>query len=430
MKQVPRFAAVLVLAAVLAGPASSQVSCPVPASKVTLAPDGKADTGQGIILTTFFRTSTSKTCFAAADLAGTPTWSYCPSNNAFMTRWVPGGTILFITDNTYTDYKVNEMDLSGAVLNSYSEGKANKQLAAMNQQSIIDFNHEAMRLPNGYTAIIAHNERLETNEQGPGTVDVLGDEVLVVDTNWNLVWAWNAFDWLPVNRPAVLGETCKPCVENGSGTCCPITLAATANDWLHGNSLTYDASDGNLIMSLRHQDWIIKIAYENGTGDGHVVWTLGYQSNLGPGYSFNLLNTPNIPSPWFSHQHDVEVQGTVSPKLLMLFDNGNTRHSTDPSADSRGQVLSIDEATMTADIYMNVDFNFYSEAYGTSQLLDNGNYWWQAGVAISPHATYPIRSNEYVPDLSGFTGNRAFQIWFEGTAYRSFRLTSLTGTGF
>jgi hypothetical protein len=48
-------------------------------------------------------------------------------------------------------------------------------------------------------------------------------------------------------------------------------------------------------------------------------------------------------------------------------------HATDAPADSRGQVLSIDETNFTADIYMNVDFTFYSQAFGTAQLLDNGN---------------------------------------------------------
>jgi len=250
----------------------------------------------------------------------------------------------------------------------------------------------------------------------------MGDEVLVLDTNWNLVWSWNAFDFLPVTRAAILGETCKPCAQIDAGGCCPITLASVANDWLHGNSLAYDSSDGNLIMSLRSQDWVIKIAYQDGAGDGHLVWKLGYQGD------FTMINTPNIPSPWFSHQHDAEVQATANPKLIMLFDNGNTRRSTDPTANSRGQVLSINEQTLAADIYLNENFSFYSSAYGTAQLLDNGNYWWQAGVANGPNVPDPTRSIEYVP--FGFTGSTAFSIQFADTAYRSFRLTSLSGTGF
>jgi hypothetical protein len=427
------FAILLGTATLCAWPAKSQPltsNCTVPAAKIALAPTNKADKGQAMILTSFFSRPGIKGCIAATDLQGTPQWSYCQANNLFMTRWVPGGTILTITNSSFTDYEVNEINPAGKIVHSYAQATANSQLAAASQQSIIDFNHEAMRLPNGYTAIIAHNERLETNEQGSGTVDVMGDEVLVIDTNWNLVWSWNAFDWLPVNRAAPLGETCHPCSSTQTGTCCPITLAAQANDWLHGNSLAYDSSDGNLIMSLRNQDWVIKIAYENGTGDGHVIWTLGNESNLGAGNSFAMLNTPNIPSPWFSHQHDVEVQSTAVPKLLQLFDNGNTRRSTDPTADSRGQVLSIDETNWTADIHMDVNFNFYASGYGTAQLLDNGNYWWQAGAAGGQSTADPTHSIEYVYVPSTYSGTAAYSIQFADTAYRSFRLTSLTGSSF
>jgi hypothetical protein len=431
MRKLKIFAAVLTMAAAFAGSAITQINnCTVPAPHVALAPGARADTGQGLILTSFFSDTNNKRCIAATDLEGTPAWSYCDASNIFMTRWVPGGTILFFTNKNSTNYTLNEMDTTGTILHTYTESTANSQLAAMNQQSIIDFNHEAIRLPNGYTALIAHNERLETNEQGSGTVDVLGDEILVIDTNWNLVWSWNAFDWLPVNRAAPLGETCHPCPNTATGHCCPITLASVANDWLHGNSLAYDSTDGNLIMSLRDQDWVIKISYTNGTGDGHVIWTLGNESNLGPGNSFAMLNTPGIPSPWFGHQHDVEVQATAVPKLLMLFDNGNTRQATDPSADSRGQVLSINETSWTADIYMNVDFSFYAAGYGTAQLLDNGNYWWQTGAAGGKKTTYPIRASEYFPLLSTFTGKEVYSIDFADTAYRSFRLTSLTGSTF
>ncbi len=414
--------ALIVLAACCGMQAEAQVRCKVPAPKVTLQPNKHADTGEGLIMTSFFSTPQAKQCIALTNLQGTPSWSYCNGGHLFMTRAVPGGTLLLISNNNFSDYSVSEINLAGTTLHSITQASANAQLANLGQQSIIDFNHEALRLPNGYTAVIAHNEALYTNVQG-GTpqnpVDIMGDEVLVLDTNWNIVWTWNAFDWLPVSRPAVLGETCQPCAQVDTGGCCPVTLASQANDWLHGNSLAYDSTDGNLIMSLRSQDWAIKIAYENGTGDGHLVWTLGNEGD------FTMINTPNVPSPWFSHQHDVEVQATDVPKLITLFDNGNTRHATDPTADSRGQILTIDEKAMTADIHTNIVFPFYSSAYGTSQILDNGNYWWQAGVAGGQNVPDPTRSFEYFP--SGYVGISAYSIQFGDTAYRSFRLDTASG---
>jgi hypothetical protein len=420
MNHVKTFTILLALPAICAAPAPAQVRCAVPAANVALPPTKNADTGESLIMTSFFTEPTVRGCAALTNLQGVPSWSYCkPGEHMFMTRAVTGGTVMLISNASFADYTVSEINLAGTTLNSITESSANLQLTNLNQQAIIDFNHEAMRLPNGYTATIAHNEALYTNVQG-GTpqdpVDIMGDEVLILDTNWNVVWTWNAFDWLPVSRAAILGEKCPACSLGNVEGCCPITLANKANDWLHGNSLAYDSTDGNLIMSLRSQDWVIKIDYENGAGDGHVIWTLGYQGD------FTMINTPDIPSPWFSHQHDVEVWVTYNPKLLTLFDNGNTRHSTDPSADSRGQVLSIDETALTVDIYANVDFPFYSSGYGTSQILDNGNYWWQAGAGPLPDNT---RTFEYVP--SGYSGIPAYAIQFADTAYRSFRLDPAAG---
>jgi arylsulfate sulfotransferase len=413
-------AALLTLAAAAIQLAAAQVRCKTPAPKVALAPTKRADTGDSQMLTGFFPYGQQKGCLALTGLKGAPSWSYCRPGYMFLTRPVAGGDIYFISNTTSTYYTAQEMNLAGDILNSITEASANSQLATLGQQSIIDFNHEALPLPNGYTALIAHNERLYTNVQGPGTVDILGDEVLVLDANWNIVWTWNAFDFLPVSRPAVLGETCKPCPQIDLIGCCPITLAAQANDWLHSNALSYDSTDGNLVISIRNQDWIVKIAYENGTGDGHLVWTLGYQGG------FTMLNTPNIPSPWFSHQHDAGILVNESPKEIILFDNGNTRHATDPTAVSRGQVLTIDETTLTADIHTNVNLPVYSRAYGTAQVLDNGNYWWQAGIVDGPGSPDPTRSYEYVP--SGVGGFPAYEIHFADIAYRSFRLVGQAST--
>ncbi len=425
MKNTRTFVVILILTVAAVWPASSQVGCPTPKPTVALQPGKSADTGDGLIMTSFFTTSQAHQCVALTNLQGAAKWSYCQKGNLFMTRAVPGGTVLLESNTDFTDYTVFEMNLAGTTIGSLTESSANSQLTALGKQNIIDFNHEAMRLPNGYTAVIAHNEALYTDAQG-GTpqnpVDIMGDEVLVLDTNWNVVWVWNAFDWLPVTRTAILRETCHPCANVATGECCPITLANQANDWLHGNSLAYDSTDGSLIMSLRSQDWIIKINYANGTGDGHVIWTLGNEASQGPGYHFTMIDTPKIPSPWFSHQHDVEVWVSYNPKLLTLFDNGNTRHASDPTADSRGQVLTLDEATMAVDIHANVDFPFFSAGYGTSQILDNGNYWWQAGAVGT---VTPTRGFEYVP--SGHTGTAAYAIDFADTSYRAFRLDGKSG---
>ena len=141
--------------------------------------------------------------------------------------------------------------------------------------SITDFNHEAQRLPNGDTAVLATTQRTIDVNGTPTMYN--GDMVLVLDQNFQVAWVWNAFDWLDTNRLPTNGE--------GPG------------DWLHANSIAWSPEDGDLFVSLRTQDWVIKIDYSNGTGDGHVVW------RLGQGGDFTINSSD--PSPWFSHQHDV-----------------------------------------------------------------------------------------------------------------------------
>ena len=142
--------------------------------------------------------------------------------------------------------------------------------------------------------------------------------VLVLDQNFQVAWVWDPFNWLNIRRLPTLGEG--------------------PSDWTHANSIAWSPADGNLVVSLRSQDWVIKIDYANGTGDGHVIW------RLGQGGDFRINSTD--PSPWFSHQHDVRY---INDTTLVLFDNGNTRHSKNPRANSRGQELVLDETDEDGD---------------------------------------------------------------------------------
>src|SRR5262249_35059228 len=148
------------------------------------------------------------------------------------------------------------------------------------------------------------------------------------------------------------------------------TLGEGPADWTHANSVAWSPADGNLIVSLRSQDWVLKIDYANGTGDGHVIW------RLGPGGDFKLNATG--PSPWFTHQHDVRY---INATTLLVFDDGNVRQSKDPHAQSRGQELILDEKTMVATLVVNARLGDYAFALGSAQMLPNGNLDFDSGIA-------------------------------------------------
>jgi arylsulfate sulfotransferase len=227
---------------------------------------------------------------------------------------------------------------------------------------------------------------------------------VALDSNLQVTWAWDSFDHLDPHRRAVLGEKCG----SARSGCSAFYLAPVANDWLHGNALEL-TPDGNILYSIRHQDWIVKIDYENGAGTGDILWRLGIDGD------FQMSSSDWFP--WFSHQHDANVQ--PDGVTLTVFDDGNTREATDPTAHSRGQVLQLDEANRTATLVLNADLGGYASALGSAQQLPNGNYHFDLGFGTNPSGSY-AQSLEV-----NMSGQIVYAIQADTIEYRSFRMPSL-----
>ena len=82
---------------------------------------------------------------------------------------------------------VREFDLTGMTVLETNAARVNEQLAAMGMRSISAFHHEARRLPDGKILVLAAVEQILTDVQGPGPVDVLGDMIIVMDSNLQVV---------------------------------------------------------------------------------------------------------------------------------------------------------------------------------------------------------------------------------------------------
>ena len=134
------------------------------------------------------------------------------------------------------------------------------------------------------------------------------------------------------------------------------------------------------------RDWVIKIDYANGTGNGHVIW------KLGAGGNFTAI--ANAPNPWFSGQHDARY---INGNTLLLFDDGNTRHTFDRGADSRGQEWILDEQNMTATLVVNADMGNYSSFLGSAEMLSNGDLAFTSG-GLGPGNNPAGQSIEVLPD--------------------------------
>jgi hypothetical protein len=384
-----------------------------PAYTVQQPPGPGSDLEQGLIFQQLPNSPSNAPNPLATDLSGRVVWYYDVATAGLTHTYVgqslvPGGTVLLLGVDQHAPLPatldvLREIDLAGNTLRETNIDAVNAQLAAMGDHAVYTFTHDVQRLPNGDTAVIGATERT-VNVNGVPT-EYVGMSIIVLDAHLKVSWAWDSFDHLDVNRGPVLGEILQP---GGADQLTASTPVLPAVDWLHANAVSWSPEDGNLVVSLRAQDWVIKIDYANGAGDGHVIW------RLGQGGDFTVNSTGA--SPWFSHQHDAHF---IDDSTLILFDNGNTRRASDPTADSRGQVWKLDEQTMTATLVLNVDMGSYSPMFGSAQRLSNGDYSFLSGAQGTAPKLFG-QTIEVRPD-----GSRAYVLQVNKGEYRSFRIQTL-----
>lgn len=329
----------------------------------------------------------------ATDLQGRVIW-YMRSTD-FLTRTLPGGRFLAFSNeahntvNSIRRYQaLQELDLAGNIIRETNVGRVAEQLESRGihsdckkggKECLSGFHHEAISLPNGHFLAVTGLERMmPAGTQGSKEpVDVLGDVIVELDEDFQVVGMWNNFDHLDIKRASLEDAKCKE--GPGTGGCPSIFLAAQANGWTHSNAINYIPSTGDFLVSMPEQNWVIKVDYKNGKGTGKILWRLGKDGDF--------TAKSDDPYPWFSYQHDAGFDPPGS-EMLTIFDNGHARQDKDPKALSRGQKWQLDEKNMTATLVYNAKLPVFSGAVGEAQTLKNGDYSFDAGylnVMTSPH---------------------------------------------
>ncbi len=118
-----------------------------------------------------------------------------------------------------------------------------------------------------------------------------------------------------------------------------------SRDWSHANSLEFVESDNSILVSIRHQDCIIKIDW----GTKKIRWIFGDPGGWGQPWQKFLLK-PEGKLAWPYHQHSPQLtpRGT-----LLMYDNGNYRarpfNTAITAVDNQSRVVEyeIDEEDMT-----------------------------------------------------------------------------------
>jgi len=335
--------------------------------KMTVTTSSGANPAPGVELASLTIGNANQLMALAVDPAGNVIWYYdydsslgipqpiklLPNGHMMMVLYLqgsPGGT-------------VREVDLAGNVIRQFDNNDLSQKLRnAGYNLNVYSIDHDFVLLPNGHLLLLLTNTRVFTDLPGfPGDTTVLGNAIVDLDSNNNPVWAWDAFDHLDVNRH-------------------PMSFP----DWTHANALVYTPDDGSLLFSLRHQSWVLKIDYQNGTGAGDILWKLGYQGD------FTLRSGSD--SDWFSAQHDANIASPngVGNFQLVLFDNGNLRapgsDGTSCAQDqqacySAAAIFDVDETTKTASRqwYYSTPYSFWG---GDARLLTNSNVFFDATAPV------------------------------------------------
>jgi hypothetical protein len=244
--------------------------------------------------------------------------------------------------------------------------------------------HDSLMLPNGNVFMLSYQDTVMDLTQFGGSPSAIVTDIHIVEINsaGNVIFEWIGLDHFQVNE-----ATSDINIQ-----------AAPPNkiDYAHANSIDM-TTDGNLLLSCRHLDAVVKINSQ--TGD--IIWRLGGKKS---DFVF-----PNDPLGGPSHQHCARMLANGN---VTMFDNGNLHN---PPV-SRAIEYQLDEtsAPKTATLVWQFMNNppLFSVATGSAQRLANGNTFIGWGQISNPAATEVAPDGTKVLEMalpSGMFSYRAFK---------------------
>ena len=307
------------------------------------------------------------------DRNGTPVWWWQqePGIRAFDFKRLPNG------DLAWADLYGNDgfaVDTRSRYQQRSLDGRFVREIKAV---GVATDHHELVQLPNGNQLVLAYRPRQHVDLSpwgGPADATVLDAEIQELAEGWRLVWSWNSKDHVsPGETPARF----LPWRQDP-----PQGQPEHGYDLVHPNSIESTA-DGNLLLSARNIDAVLKINRSN----GDVMWKLG--GTRTPDRLALPAGTQSIGA-----QHDARElpDGTIT-----LHDNGSFLNRP-----PRAIRFEINELARTATPVEVVDDPKVARSYccGSARRLPGGNWvmsWGGSGLVT-----------EFTP-----SGSRAFWLKFD-----------------
>lgn len=365
-------------------------------------------------------TSINQLAALATDLSGNVIWYYAMPTGAYPEpiKLLPNGHMLMLAlggsacgqgsapNATCSLDDAREIDLAGNIINDVTVSQVNQSLSNIADFQITQFTHDILELPNGHLIILCIVPKIVNGVTGiPNGTIITGNAVVDWDpTASAVVWAWSVYDHLSYSHA-------------------PYGI----NDWTHGNALFYSTDDGNILLSLRNQNWILKLNYQDGSGDGSILW------HFGPGGDFTLPNG-QAPIEWNYGQHYVTIQSPNTSGIfsLMFFNNGDSRllDANNDVCGTTGQIacyssvpiFQVNEYTKTASVLWEDKLApAYSICCGDALILPTGNVEFDVAYDVNtPNVSYVEEVTQTQSPELLWRMNITNQL-----AYRAYRIPSL-----
>jgi hypothetical protein len=183
------------------------------------------------------------------------------------------------------------------------------------------------RKKNEIVTLFVEDRIMDLRSIGGGEKDtVKGDGILILDTTGRKIWQWSVFDAEnPLKDPRLLKDK---------------------KDWMHANSLNFDA-DSNFIISFYNTGQIWKID----AATGKVMWKFGKGGNV------------KMPANCdFTEVHAAHINANGS---LLFFDNGVAKRQSEVFA----MKMNGENKTSAIDFHFKLPIEVYNERMGSAYMV-------------------------------------------------------------
>ena len=244
---------------------------------------------------------------AALDPDGEVVWTFHHDFRISGIARLPNGNLFFHQVNHHSF----EIDMLGNVVRSWVAARRPAGPAPgaipIDVQSL---HHQPHLLPNGNFLAMAANTRVIENYRSSDTdpdapranKGVVGDKVIEFTPEGDVVWSWDSFEHLDADRIGY--HTFEPFWDTRG--------FPNHADWTHGNGVHHDPRDDGVLVSLKHQDAVLKV-----DRSGNIQWILGHHKDWSAALRPRLL-TPVGDLVWFWHGHNPRI---TSKGTVMMYDN-------------------------------------------------------------------------------------------------------------